>query len=323
MEIVIAFNEKYLIPAGVMLCSLFENNKADDIHIHALLSNKNHNLDFVQPICDIVKQYGGQLYCYDMSLLNLPLIPLDLPGQRPNISFESYYRLFISKVLPTTINKVLYLDCDIIIVDNLTQLWNEDLSSFAVGAVPDFENNNVSFTNRLGYDIEYGYFNSGILLINLKYWREHDITEHFLNCIKTSQDKLYYHDQDVLNIEFHQQKKELPIRYNFQTTFLFKEGLRRICLKFYKQIDEAVKKPCIIHFTEDKPWYSNTSNPMREYFDKYLSLTIWNGKPKLDQKESLRGKLSHLYHYIRSYNKLQYKNLYDTKYLNILRNGKK
>ena len=230
MDIVIAFNERFVMPAGVMLCSLFENNKKEDIHIHALLSK---NATFVQPICDIVKQYGGQLHCYDMSSLNLPSLPFDLPNQRSNITAECYYRLFVSEIIPTNIDKVLYLDCDIIIEDSLNDLWNEDISNYAVGAIPDFENNNVKISSRLGYDVGDGYFNSGVLLINMKYWREHRVTNLFLDFAKTHLNELNFHDQDILNHEFHQLKKELPIKYNFQTTFLFKNGLRNISCKYF------------------------------------------------------------------------------------------
>ena len=270
MEIVIAFNERFLMPAGVMLCSLFENNKAEDIHIHALL---NHDSAFAQPVFDIVEHYGGHLYIYDMSMLNLPSLPLDLPNQRTNISIECYYRLFVSEVIPATIDKVLYLDCDTIIADSITTLWNEDIASD---------------------DIIYGYFNSGVLLINLKYWREHDVTQKFLEYIKIHQDELFFHDQDVLNYEFHQQKKELPIRYNFQTTFLFLKGLRNISCKYFDQIDEAFRKPCIIHFTEDKPWFSDTTNPMSSYFIKYYNLSVWKGQPFKLREKNLKSIIRHL-----------------------------
>ena len=58
MEIVIAFDRNYAMPAGVMLTSLFENNKNTTIHVHILL---NGGGDFVQPIADIIKRYGGYL----------------------------------------------------------------------------------------------------------------------------------------------------------------------------------------------------------------------------------------------------------------------
>ena len=287
MDIVIAFNEEFVMPAGVMLCSLFENNKAEDIHIHALLS---HNATFIQPIYDIVNQYGAQLHCYDMSLFDLPPLPLNLPNQRANISIESYYRLFASKILPMTLDRVLYLDCDIIIADSLKPLWDEDISGFAVGAIPDFENDNVKISNRLGYDVRFGYFNSGVLLINLKYWREHNVLNNFLDYINDHFNELAFHDQDILNHEFYQRKKELSIRYNFQTNFLYKNRFRNISCKYFDLIDEAYKNPCVIHYTEDKPWFSDTTNPMCSYFDKYQNMTIWKGHTKKQRKVGVKSK---------------------------------
>lgn len=310
MDIVIAFNEDYVMPAGVMLCSLFENNKAEDIHIHALLRQES---SFVHPICDIVNHYGGHLHCYDMSSFNLPPLPVGLSNQRANISVESYYRLFVSEVLPPTLDRVLYLDCDIIIADSLKDFWNEDISGFALGAVPDFENNNVKFANRLCYDIEYGYFNSGVLLINLNYWREHNVYNNFVRYIENNYNELVFHDQDVLNHEFYQHKKELPIKYNFQTNFLYKNSYRNISCKYYGQIDYAFKHPCVIHFTEDKPWYSDTTNPMCSFFDKYLNLTIWKGQPKKIREVSFWSKLRRIKSFIKGESKSE--GLYNNDYL--------
>ena len=318
MDIVINFSPNYVMPAGVMLSSLFENNKDEQITVHALLKQKG---DFIKPISDIVEHYNARLCCYDMNLVNLPKLPINLRNQRPNISEEAFYRLFITDILPHDIEKALYLDCDIIIEDRLNTLWSIDINDYAVGAIPDFENDNVQITNRLGYDLENGYFNSGVLLINLKYWRENQMAYHFASYIERHFNELIFHDQDVLNYFFYKQKKVLNIKYNFQTTFLFKK--RNISKRYFAQIDEAFAHPCIIHYTEDKPWYLNTNNPMRAYFDKYLKLTIWNGLYMSRQKESFREKLSHLYHYFRNNREKQYNDLYDVNYLNIHRNGKK
>lgn len=321
MDIVICFSPNYVLPAGVMLCSLFENNKEEEIIVHALLSQEG---DYIKPISDIVAHYGASLCYYNMSLINLPKLPIGQSGQRPNISKEAFYRLFISEVLPQNIEKVIYLDCDIIIEDSLKALWETDIDDYAVGVVPDYENNNVQITNRLGYDLEYGYFNSGVLLINLRYWRENDIPQHFTDYINNRFAELVFHDQDVLNYFFYNKKKVLNIRYNFQTTFLFK--IRNISYRYFEEIDDAFLHPCIIHYTEDKPWYINSSNPMRSLFDKYLGLTVWNNQNKIstnNQKESVRQIVSQLYHYFKN-KKGQRKNLpYDVKYLKMLGNGEK
>lgn len=129
-------------------------------------------------------------------------MPVNLPNQRAHLTVETYYRLFISDILPSDIDKVLWLDCDIIVAGDLKELWNEGISDSAVGVVPDFENNNVRVMNRLKYDAAYGYFNAGVLLINLKYWRRENIIPIFTNYISDHYENLYYHDQDVLNYVF-------------------------------------------------------------------------------------------------------------------------
>lgn len=311
MDIVISFDENYSMPAGVMLTSLFENNKDSNIHIHVLLNGSGK---FVQPIIDIVNRYHGKISFYDLSDYDIPNLPVNLPNQRANISVESYYRLFMSDILPAEIDKALWLDCDIIVAGDLKELWNEDISDCAVGVVPDFENNNVHIMNRLGYDATYGYFNAGVLLINLKYWKTENVIPVFANYISNNYEKLFYHDQDVLNYVFHDQKKELNVRYNFQTTFLYRTELRNFSCKYFAQVDSEFKSPCIIHFTDNKPWFKGTINPLKGIFYKYQSLTIWKGLI-IKKKKSLKTRLYNIALCIKYRKKTLMEVFYDSKYI--------
>ena len=325
MDIVISFDENYVMPAGVMLTSLFENNKVTNIHIHALLRRKG---SFSQPIVDTVKKYGGKITCYDMSQFKLPSLPVDLKHQRANISIETYFRLFLSDILSPDIDKVLWLDCDIVIADSLDELWNEDISDYPVGVIPDYENNNVRMTNRLGYNAIYGYFNAGVLLINLKYWREQNIMDSFVEYISSHFYELYYHDQDVLNHEFYALKKELPLRFNFQSGFLWKEDKRNFSRKYFNQIDDAFNNPCIIHFTEDKPWFKDSTHPMREYWYKYQNFTEWKGQRSGSNKLKFKPRLKKiLYLWGAGFHSLlciekKWKKLYKTEYVKNIKKSK-
>lgn len=311
MDIVISFDENYVMPAGVMLTSLFENNKVTNIHIHALLRRKG---SFSQPIVDTVKKYGGKITCYDMSQFKLPSLPVNLKHQRANISIETYFRLFLSDILSPDIDKVLWLDCDIVIADSLDELWNEDISDYPVGVIPDYENNNVRMTNRLGYNAIYGYFNAGVLLINLKYWREQNIMDSFVEYISSHFYELYYLDQDVLNHEFYSRKKELNLRYNFQTTFLFRD--LNISCQYFDMLNQAYNNPAVIHFTEDKPWFSNSTNPMKSYYLCYLDKTIWKGKNKGRRKDSWKKRLYYFILRVKHKNWSWAKSVYNPIYLN-------
>jgi lipopolysaccharide biosynthesis glycosyltransferase len=205
-----------------------------------------------------------------------------IDNQFPNIDKRipraAYYRLFLSALLPEKVDKVLYFDGDIIVRHSLTELWNTDVSGHALAAVPDMREGVIDRYNRLKYSPSWGYFNSGMLLINLKYWREHHALERFLDCIQKHHAQLVYHDQDVLNYVFHEQKIMLPIKFNFQHGHLWKEPLYDYW-KYEQQVLEARKDPVIIHYTGGKPWtkYIKYHNPYSSSFYKYQNLSKWRG----------------------------------------------
>lgn len=294
MDIVFSCSPTYVMPAGVMLYSLFENNSESTIRIFSLYSG---NSEYLLPLKRIVEGHGGTFVLCDMSNIELPLLPAHQENQRSHIPVSAYYRLFITDVLPAEMDKVLYLDCDIVVESSIKDLWDIDMEGSPIGVIIDYENNNVRFCNRLGYDCNYGYFNSGVLLINLKYWREHDVSNCFRNYITEHYTNLPLLDQDVLNHEFHAIKKELPLRFNFQSGFLWKEELRNFSRKYYNQIDDAFNNPCVIHFTEDKPWFKDSTHPMREYWYKYQNLTEWKGQRSGSNKLKFKPRLKKVFYF--------------------------
>jgi len=165
------------------------------------------------------------------------------------------------------------------IVACLLPLWNIDLSGYALGVVCDAEGWNIEYFNRLRYPSQSGYFNSGVLLINLEYWREHDVKSDFLNYIKEHRENIKYHDQDVLNYVFHDKKKSLPIKYNLMHSYLWKKPHYDYWL-YEKEVLAARKDPVIVHFTGAfKPWdkYQRCPHPFRSTFYKYQNQTKWKG----------------------------------------------
>ncbi len=107
-------------------------------------------------------------------------------------------RLFVEKFLPETLDKVIYLDADIVVVDSLAPLWEMDLGDNFVAAVPD-PNMRLSHRQALGLPEDHKYFFSGGLVINLKKWREERALEQFLKICLDIKDKIEFPDQDVLN----------------------------------------------------------------------------------------------------------------------------
>ena len=278
MDIAICINENYLMPSGVMLCSLFENNKEEQIVVHALLGKAGDKCK--QPLEDLTSKYHQKILFYDMSQISMDDFPVGLHFQESFITIEAYYRLFLMNVLPRTIDKVIYLDSDIVICNSIRELWDMDISDVAVGAVPDCFHQDIHETNRIGYEVGLGIFNSGVLLINLKYWREHDVMKEFVAYAKEAKDHLKYHDQDVLNYVFRHCKKELPIRFNLQTIHMYYDRFRYLHFHLIEDVKEAFINPVVIHYTgPEKPWYSNAYHPLKAYFNKYRQLTPWKDAP--------------------------------------------
>lgn len=291
LDVVFSCDENYVMPAGVMLCSLFENNQDALIRVHGLYRGKG---DFLAPLQTLCERYGGSFIPYEMSKIELPSLPVYQKSQRADITVSAYYRLFVAEVLPADLDKVLYLDCDIVVESSIKDLWEVNLDGYPLGAVPDNQNSNVHLTNRLGYNVNDGYFNSGVLLINLNYWREHNVLKSFKDYIAENYYNLQHHDQDVLNHEFHGLKMELPIRYNFLTSLMYKEKYIHVSCSYFDQISEAYVHPCIIHYCgTDRPWYSNSTHPMKAYWYKYQNLTEWKGQNWGRKKERLMNRLKH------------------------------
>lgn len=202
--------------------------------------------------------------------------------ERSNISsLTTYSRLFISTLLPDNIDKILYLDCDSLIIDSFKELWDEDISDYYCGAVLDC--GNTAVLNRLGFAKEEPYYNAGVLLINLKKWREEDIEERFIEFMVKNQDRFYQHDQGVINETFKCHIKTISPKYNLQGYFQFLDynlSKKFSCMniEYYTKdiLDESRKHPVFLHFCSAdyfRPWH----NPEHVYADIYREYAELSG----------------------------------------------
>lgn len=124
------------------------------------------------------------------------------------------YRLFLAKYLPSTLDKVLYMDVDVVALKSLRELWDVPLDDLFVGAIPD-RNMRLSHRRDLGLPDDYPYFNSGVLLVNLKKWRDEAILEKLLEIANEIRQAIDFPDQDVLNVyAYRNGYKELDARWN-------------------------------------------------------------------------------------------------------------
>ena len=277
IHIVCTTDKNYVMPTGVMIKSLSVNNNEEQIIFHVVVdesvSTEQKN-ELNKVVCNN-PQHSLHFYLVDESLFD-DFPQLGASNPKLFITKATYYRLLFAEILPDSINKVIYLDCDMIIMESISELWNTDISHYAIAAVTDMSESIHDF-HRLGYSQDLGYFNAGLLLINLAYWRERKAKSLFWDLIKNNPERIKFHDQDVLNICFKGEKKMLPFKWNFQDGFIYKSELMELDEeKYHQELVVARQNPVIIHYTSmAKPWHVECLNPYKKYFFKYLEQTQW------------------------------------------------
>lgn len=277
MQIVACCDKGFVMPTGVMVYSVCVNNQDVDIDFHIVLDESVSEKD-KNNLADTIHQFSGKkAFFYTVGSEQTKRFPL---VNASNLTRATYYRLFLTEILPTSIDKILYLDGDIIVRHSLRPLWNTDISDYAVGAVIDWAEGHIEKYNRLRYPYHIGHFNAGVLLVNLDYWRKKNVIKDFMDYLNNYSDRIIHEDQDVMNVVFQNVKYKLPIKYNFQTGFLRNFPFWDYW-KYEKEYKEALNDPVIVHFTEGcKPWYAYNRypQPYRSTFYKYQDQTIWKNK---------------------------------------------
>lgn len=275
MNIICSFDDKYSAYAGVMLTSLFENNKDSNITVYALTDYVNN--DNKVKFNELAKSYSQHIEFIQIDIKEFKDFPHG-GSKFSHIGLGTYYRLLSDSVLPINVDRALYLDCDIIVNDNLLSMYRMPFNGAAVIALLDKPDIANSAPSRLGYSMSYGYVNAGVLLINIDEWRNMHFSKKSFEYLHNNVDRIIYHDQDVLNAVLYDKKSVLPLRYNMMECFFMKQAIINECYK--EQLIDAINNPAIIHFTGTrKPWHIECDHPYKYLYEKYLILSPWNGFP--------------------------------------------
>lgn len=287
MHIVFCCDNIFLPHCTTTIVSIIQNNREENIKFHIICSECT--LGNRQLIENWLINFKGCFRVYFYSINNNDFA--DFPLEKSYINISTYYRLALPKIL-TDIDKVLYFDCDIIVNSGLKDLWNTDIENIAMAGILDRHSGSVRLYNRLGYPMEYGYINAGVLLINLKKWREEDVFSKALTLAKEKSCYLKNHDQDILNILFYNNKKVLDFKYNLLEWYLYVEDHLYLEKKYYSEIIKACNNPTIIHFCMPvKPWHYECINPFKNLYYKYKAMTPWPEVRLIHRKEKLSAKM--------------------------------
>lgn len=288
-HIALNMDDQYLEHALAMLVSVFHNNPDLHFAIHVITAGLSPTT--IEGLDDLIEgQYHNELQVHELSGQTAGLFPGYVNS---HISQAANYRLFVANILPETIDKVLYLDCDLIVEGDLKTLLDFPLDDNAIGAVEDMWSGKDDNYKRLGYPRQYGYFNSGVMMISLSHWREHNLSERFVDFYNAHPNLLFV-DQDILNGVLHGKWQHLPLAWNIQDGFLRRKC--RVRKEMMPEVVDACKHPMIIHFTGSrKPWNYDCLSPFRDEYFKYVDMTAFRGtRPKAPLRWSCKLALDRL-----------------------------
>lgn len=274
INILCATDNNYVPYCGVMLTSLYENNRDIEITTYILtdeLSEGNRNI-----LSTLETNYHTKIEIMSRVYVNI------FACVGGNISEQAhYYRCLVAEVLPSSVKKILYLDCDIIVTKPLYKLWNTDITNYAAAVVLDSGHfdERINFT---GITVSENYFNSGVMLINIDYWRHNKIYNKCVNFINLNKDKLRTYDQDVLNAVLKDQVLYLPINYNFQDFYLFPPYFNRYGEQIKQQILQTRESEIAIYHLSMpvKPlncWHC--VYPFDAIWKQYKKISLWRHYP--------------------------------------------
>ncbi|MBR1649188.1 MAG: glycosyltransferase [Alphaproteobacteria bacterium] len=266
MDIFFATDDKFAEYLSVAMASILATARPKDYHRFYILdggvseANKKHIANLKK-----IKDFYLEYIKVDDDLFK------DCPMTKEcaHISRQTYYRYIIAKVKPD-LDKALYLDGDIICKSSLSEFWNINIDNYYAAAVEGLSTATPSIAKRLGTQTS---FNAGVLLINLKKWKEDNIpAKLFANtALLANQNKLVWQDQDVLNYTFKDCVLFVSPRFNLQ----YNAFVDTYCHQYsFDEIEAAKKNPVIIHYNSpQKPWNEECAHPLWKEYYKYLKLT--------------------------------------------------
>ena len=252
MNILISVNESYLDKAESMLLSVRKHTVEPlDIYLlnHSLTEQQTASLD------KYLKRHNISLHIVDTKFTKLDRMTLG----NSHFSIEMYYRIIAQFLLPSSLDRILWLDADIIVLKDLKEFYFQNFDDKAMVVCPDSKYNSGLVSKikvKLGLPEEHIYFNSGVLLLNLPYLREKTELSHIVSVANELEDRLTYPDQDILNYLYQNEVKYAEWKkYNFQVIEM-------------RRADKAtLSEVVIVHYSGPyKPWDYSHINSLSKYY---------------------------------------------------------
>ena len=283
IPILFAADNNYIKYLYVAICSLLINSNTSTRYDLYILTPKSYPKNIIKEFSRLQKKYNVSI--------NYVIMGNDFDNKDDKKRFlpsSSYYYLKIADII-TEYDKAIYLDPDIIVLEDLSELFNIELDNKYIAGVKAAgymeENTEQSeYYKSIGLNDLTQYVNANSLVFNLDLIRKDNITEKFCELAKNAYNSM---DQDVLNLVCYNRIKHIPFKYNLMVKYLPFDSNKKWSYEFLqkvygeKELEEA-KNPVIIHYANynEKPWYVNVQ--LAEMWWEYAKLTPYYLDFKLD-----------------------------------------
>lgn len=237
IHVAIAVDNNYIEHCIVLMTSILENKQDEEIHFHIIQEGLNFNAK------RLLLSFKN---CY-IHFHNVDNQYFSNYKKTSYYSVGTMWKLLCPELIKT--QKVLYLDCDIVVNDSLKKLWDLDLKENYIAAIEDA--NGKKYAKRYKLKNNSKFFNAGVILINCEQWRKNNITQRAINAVMQCSYSRLVNDQTVMNQLFEGKVKFLDLKWNLQYCPI------NIWPTYdnIKEYKKAIENPSIIHYTGDfKPW---------------------------------------------------------------------
>ena len=249
VHIIYASNDGYAGHLAASLCSLLDNNRhIKNLDIYVLSAQMCEA--FQNRLKTLAAGFGRQLYAVELGDLK-ERFPYKIDTRGFDISAMG--RLFAPEVLPETVTKALYLDCDTIVCSSIEKMYETPLGDCLAGMIME-PTVYKEMKESIDMDKDDAYFNSGVILMDLAGWRRENVLKKLLDFYGDHAGSLFACDQDTINGALNGRILPLSPRYNFFTNYRYfrYNTLVQLCDAYRavgkKEFAAAKRRPTIIHF---------------------------------------------------------------------------
>lgn len=268
LNIAYGVDDNYVRYMLVSMCSFCENN-GDRLNFHVItdeISAENY-----QKLLFISQKYNVaiDIYCIKTEEISLPIVTKD-------ITVGTYFRIFLPDFLEN-VEHIVYIDADVICVNNIMELQKVDMEDNVIAAVTDVR---VMQQRKRELDLagQDAYINAGFIIIDVNRWKQMNMLGKIINILAEYRERIRFEDQDLINIILRDRIKYMPITYNW-----------------LDMRSTKVKEAKILHFAaHPKPWNKywrinpNCNGYTKNIYENYEKILFIPRKERGDIKRVIR-----------------------------------